>query len=583
MNWKLLPKIEKNITTELSEYPSLIKQLLFNRGIETRDEAQKFLNPNIKNLYNPLLLADIDKAVDVIKNVITNKMKVFIYGDYDVDGVVATTILWDYLFRKLGIDVLPYIPSRFEEGYGLSEAGLNYIVEQGGQLVITVDCGIRDIEIVKKFKDEKNLDFIITDHHTLRIDEDEKIVVSNDALAVIHPRHPDSKYPFPDICGAAVAWKFVCAINEKLEGSKIQNLRSKMQDFDPVEEYLDLVSLATITDIMPLTDENRTIVSLGIEKMKNTKNLGLRTLIAESQINFEDINTYHYGYVIGPRLNAAGRMEHALDAARLLSTTKYEKALEYSQKLSRLNSERQTLTSQILDEAIKQIELNGNGKKIHFVWGENWPEGIVGLVAGKLQERFFRPILVASIREGLVVGSARSIPNFNVTEAITRSASLLIKFGGHSQAAGFTLSKDNLNDFKKQIEDLAEEQIKEEDMEKEIIVDTDIKIKDINLELVSLINTLQPFGYGNRTPVFIIKNCKVVDKFPLGKETNHVKLKVVDEQDNTLEVVAFDMKKELESVEIFDCVDLAGVLDLNTWNGRTTVQFRLKELKITNE
>lgn len=571
--WKLLPKIDELSDENLSSFHPVLRQLFFNRNIKTESEANLYMDSSNNMFHDPFLIFDMDNAIDTILEARKQDKQVFIYGDYDVDGVVATSILWDFLYRKLKMKVLPYIPSRFDEGYGLGEKGMDQIIAKGGSLVITVDCGIKDIELVAKYK-QKGLDFIITDHHTLQVNENGEPIVSPQANAVIHPRHPNSKYPFKEICGAAVSWKLICAI--------YQRLKDELNQFDP-EEYIDLVALATITDIMPLVDENRIIVSKGIERIKNTKNIGLRNLLISVGVDFEKIDTYHFGFVIGPRLNAAGRMEHALDAVRLLTTTNHESASEYSEKLNLLNIERQNVTKEILDTAIEMIEKEGNSKKINFVFGEEWPEGVVGLVAGKLQEKYNKPILVASINGDEAVGSARSIANFNVTQAIGEFKDLLNRYGGHAQAAGFSINKKNLELFKKNLEEFADQKISEDDLIKVITIDMEISLSDVKTEIVREINRMKPFGYMNRTPNFVIRNCIIKKKNSLGKSMDHVKLLISDRSGGEKEVIGFGKYKEFEHIQIGESIDIVGQLDNNEWNGFTKTQIKLSEFVISSK
>lgn len=562
MKWKVAPKIDKDIEKEFDKYPPIIRQLLFNRSISTVAAAELFFSDK-GEFHDPFLLTGIEDAISAIEDIIKNKQKVFIYGDYDVDGICATSIMWDFLYRKMGVEVLPYIPSRFDEGYGLSETGLNQIMDEGGEVVISVDCGIKDIELVKKYTD-KGLKFIITDHHTLPTDEKGEKIYSTDAIAVIHPALPKSQYPFTEICGTAVAWKFITAIAKKLE-----------LKFDPLE-YVDLVALATVTDIMPLKDENRKILKEGIRRIKNTNNLGMRALIVDSQIDIHDIDTYHFGFILGPKLNAAGRIEHALDGVRMLSTQNYSQALEFAKKLSNLNTQRQGYTTEMLDAADKIINSGDRNNKLHFIYGNEWREGVVGLVAGKLQERYYRPILVASLKNGMATGSARSIPGFNITEAISTFSSLLVRFGGHSAAAGFTLEEKNLEKFKSELTSFANEKIKDEELEQVINIDASINLKDINMDLYEWIERFSPFGFANKKPVFLFEHVLVQEKYTMGKEKQHVKFILP----YMIEAIAFSKASEYENISKGDSINIVGSIDLNVWKGRTTFQIKIIDLML---
>src|SRR5260221_902803 len=391
----------------------LIPWLLKSRGITN---LQTFANTNVDDLYDPLLIYGAEEAAKVIYDFAKTKKKIFIHGDFDVDGITATSIMWQFLYRDLKANALPYIPSRFNEGYGLSEESITNIIDAGGELIITVDCGVKDVELIKKYSDK--IKFVITDHHTV-LDylpgaEGTKQVgdfmVSSSALAVVHPRLGD--YPFKEICGAVVSWKVCSAINNVFD-LKVD-----------VNKYLDLAAIGTICDIMPLVDENRIIVKEGLKKLATTQNLGLRVIMDGLKLDRNKIDTYHIGFLIGPRLNASGRLDTALDAVRLLTTTDRSYAQSLFLKLNDLNTKRQALTQEHLTLAEKQIAEQLENK-ILFVYGEDWPEGIVGLIAGKLTEKYNRPVIAGSIHDNIFKASARSIENFHIAEQLSMNAVLL--------------------------------------------------------------------------------------------------------------------------------------------------------------
>lgn len=566
MKWIISEKITPEIDNALDGLHPIVKQILYNRGVYSSEEAIRFLSVDSASIQDCRDLSDIDIAVNTIIEARDKKEKIFIYGDYDVDGISATSIMWDFLYRKLGISVMPYIPSRFEEGYGMSEKGLNHVIENGGSLVITVDCGIKDIDLVKDFTD-KGLKFIITDHHTLPADAQGDPIYPDKAIAVVHPKHPHSRIKFKEVCGTTVAWKLICAITN--------NLKEKENfDFDP-EEYLDIVSMATITDIMPLVDENRTIIKKGLEQIKNTKNMGLRALMLESKVLPSEVETYHFGFVLGPRLNATGRMEHALEGVRLLSTSSDKQALEIAAKLSQLNLERQQITQSLLDQAMSQIE--DNNENLIFVYGEEWPEGVIGLVAGKLLEKYHKPVLVGSVKDGIMVGSARSIESFNVTEAIAASADLLLRFGGHAQAAGFSLEEKNAQKFKENLLKLAAN-ISDEDLLKKLRIDAVIKPQDVTIPTINEVESLRPFGPGNPTPNFLLEDLTVHEKSFMGKEALHVKL-LLTGGTNIIEAVSFNNAQNYTHINPDDKIDIVATLSKNVWNGVERPQLKIIDIK----
>ncbi|MBN1915862.1 single-stranded-DNA-specific exonuclease RecJ [Candidatus Dojkabacteria bacterium] len=565
MQINLAPEISSNVSKNLSMYPEIIRQLLFNRGIENEQSAKVFFDPK-KEFGDPFLLYGMDRAVEAILKAVREKKKIFIHGDYDVDGVCATSLIWDYLYRELKADVLPYIPSRFEEGYGMTDSSINQIVENGGQLIISVDCGVKDIELVRKFKKGKGLEFIITDHHTLLQDKKGNSVVSEGAIAVIHPSHPKSKYKFKELCGTAVAWKLVCAISSNLGKSVLKN-----------DKYLELVALATSCDVMPLVGENRAIVKFGLEKLKDTDIIGLRILMLEAGIDLQKIEAYHLGFVIGPRINAAGRIEHAMDALRLLTTTDTEKAREYAEKLSKLNLKRQEITQELIAKAEEQILAKGKEKKLYFVWGVEWPEGVVGLVAGKLTEKYSRPVIVATKNREEVKGSARSTSALNIVEAIGNYSHILERFGGHSQAAGFSLKPEHLELFIENLEKYAEETLTEEDVAGSVNVDMSLDLSDITIELAEWLEKFKPFGFENITPSFLLENVRLVEKMEVGKDGAHTRA-VVEQDGKRLVGIGFFMSEKFKNIEVGDEISLCSTIELDEWNEQRRVQMKIKNI-----
>ncbi len=557
MDWKNKTKKNKK---RLKEVPEIISNTLVNRGIDTSAKLEKFLNPKITDIYDPFLMPDMEEAIERILLAKKRKEKIVIYGDYDADGVTATSILWDFLYRHLKVDVIPYIPSRFTEGYGLNEEALKELQSQDVKLIITVDCGVRDKEIINKFS---SIDFIITDHHTLPEDEEFD-------YPVIHPRRRDSKYPFPDISGAAVAWKLIDAI--------VRHTGQSEADF---MQYIDLVSIGTICDVMPLIDENRVIVKLGLERISQSTNVGLQTLVKKLGLSSKNINTYDVGFIIGPRINAAGRLDSALNAVRLFSTKSIQKAEEYIETLNELNTERQNLTIETLTQAEKTLQVELKDKKLLFVYSEGWNEGVIGLVAGRLCEKYNRPAICATIQNDIVVASARSISSFNITEALRRNSKLLTRYGGHVQAAGFSLNYKNIETLKSMLEAIAEEEITEEDMSKRVNIDDEIELSDVTLELIEWLEKLEPYGFGNPTPVFQINNLKILGKQSLGQSRQHMKLNLTDEKLRHLEVVGFNMDQDLQKeLSIGDYTDVVGNLASNKWNGNISIQMKLKDVRI---
>lgn len=574
MIWQLAPKIPAKIKSRFKDYDDLTAQLLFNRGIESNSDAEKFFNPELADLPDRKNLRDVEKAAAKIIEAVKTGEKIVIYGDYDVDGVCSSSILFDFLFRYLGAQVVPYIPSRFEEGYGLNKKALEQIRSEGAKLLITVDCGVRDGKLLEQMKknSEIEMDFIITDHHEPPENSEDVEALLKSAFAVVHPALSE-KYNFKQICATTVVWYLVCELIEKAEKEKL--LKTEIN----AEVYLDLVALGTVCDIMPLVDQNRILLKHGVDKIQNTINPGLKELLINAGVFSQEIEPYHLGYVIGPRLNAAGRLENALDAVRLLTSKNAKTVADLAKKLSDLNSERQILTKEFLNKAELQLEEWGHDKKLIFITGEQWPEGIVGLVAGKLCEKYHKPVLVASVdRSGLAVGSARSIKSFHITEAISKSADILERFGGHAQAAGFTVKAENIEKFSQNLLKQAEK-LTPEDLEKKLFIEAELPEEMLNLETVSTINKFAPFGFGNKQPVFALRNVKLINKKTVGSSGDHIKL-FVRFGNETLDVIGFNKAEFFSKINEGDVFDVAGYLEVNRFMNQTRLQLNLSDIKL---
>ncbi len=553
-NWKVIESSVENVgNADLHSLPMIVQKVLLNRGIENPDN---FFSSSSEDLHDPFLIFNMDRAVKRILQAVEKKEKIVVYGDYDVDGVCATAILWEFLYRELKADVLPYIPHRVDEGYGLNEDSLQELINNGVHLVITVDCGIRDKELVQKF--EKDVDLIITDHHTVPEDIPNTIV--------IHPRHPKGKYPFGEISGGTVSWKLVTALKKKLGLNSEEDLM----------RGIDLAAFSTVCDVMPLVGENRTIVKLGLDEIKKGKRLGLTHLMNDADVKKEDIDAYHFGFVLGPRINASGRLDHALDAVRLLVTESASQALDLARKLSGLNVRRQEITKDILEIAEQQV-LAMQSEKLLFAYGEGWPEGIVGLVAGRLTEKYHKPCLVASLNGEEAVGSARSISAFNVIEAIDKSGDKLLRYGGHAQAAGFTVTKENIEDFRDSLQVLANEVLKDEDLVGEIEIDAEVEFPDLTFDLYEWLEKLKPFGYKNPTPDFLTRGAKIASVRAIGKDNKHLKL-ILFKEDIEFDAIAFGMGVLVEKLEVGQLVDVVYGLDVNVWNGKKSLQLKVKDV-----
>jgi single-stranded-DNA-specific exonuclease len=573
MKWVLPDKIPAPVRSELKEFSDLEAQLLFNKGITSSIEARKFFKPDLSGVSDPNLLPNAAAAAQAILAGSIAGEQIFIYGDYDVDGICSTAILFDFLFREFKAKVLPYVPSRFDEGYGLGRTGLDLILSKGGKLVITADCGIRDKDLVKEYT-EKGLKFIITDHHTIPM-AGTKLDYPKSAVAVVHPGLKKN-YPFPQICATTVVWKLVQVL-----AAQAQKEGLLTHTFD-TSKYLDLVALATVCDIMPLTGENRVLVSEGIKRMRlQQMNPGLAEIIHMSRIEPEDFDAWHFGFIVGPRLNAAGRIEHALDGVRLLTGRRNSDLVAIARRLEDLNYRRQQITAKMQElAALEAEEQVSAGKKLIFVCGKDWNEGVVGLVAGKLGEQYYLPVLVATIKDGVVKGSARSIAGFDITAAISQNKDLLLRFGGHNQAAGFTLKEENLEKFRTGLQKTAKKEITPEISLQKLHLEAILEHELLDLSLLNFIEQLKPFGYGNREPIFLLNKMQVIGPVSaLGAGKRHLKFGVHGKDQRHFEVIGFNLAAKIATIKTNSYYDLAGTISVNNWNGSQRLQIKLKDLR----
>ena len=545
-------KVEK--TSKKFNISNLLSRILINREIIDDEKIKIFLEPTRKDFYDPFLMPDMKTAVDRIIKAIESNEKVIIYGDYDVDGITSTTVLKKFLFER-GLYVDYYIPNRLEEGYGLNKEAVDEIVKEKYTLIITVDCGISGIEEVKMCS-KHGIDTIITDHH-------EQLEEIPDALAVIDAKRKDNKYPFRELAGCGVVFKLIQAISIKLG----------LEDKDYLK-YLDIVCVGTISDIVPLVDENRVIAKLGLKLIEQTRNIGLKTLIQESGFKKIDSNTISFG--IAPRINACGRMGHQNEAIKLFLTNNIEEAREISSKLTKYNLQRQIKEKEIFDQAISKLEKQ-DIKNINSIvlCGDNWHHGVIGIVASKIVEKYFKPTILICFEGEEGKGSGRSIPGFDLHEALVKTNAYLEKYGGHAMAVGVSLKKENYNIFKNEFEKIAiSENLKE--IIPVIKIDSIITLKDINKETIKEIEKLEPFGEKNKNPIFAFKNLKI-DSIRALSEGKHLKL--ILKSDNILiNAIGFNLGYLSENYTIGDKIDIAGVLEINNFGNQEIVQINIKDI-----
>lgn len=556
--------IDKNFLYVLSKafkISPVTATVMINRGITDVVLAKEYLDCEIAPLFDPFLLKDMDKAVGRIKSAIEKREKITIYGDYDVDGITATALLTSFL-KSINANVEYYIPQRQNEGYGLNKEALFKIKESGTDLVVTVDVGVTAVEEAQYCK-EIGLDLIITDHHQLK----EEIP---DAIAIINPKREDCGYPFKHLAGVGVAYKLFCALKEELG-----------LNFDD-EKYLDLVALGTIADVVPLIRENRTMVARGLKLIRQNKSPGIEALINVASKTKKEIDTVFISFTLSPRINAAGRMGVAKTAVELLLEEDYEKAYSLAVYLDRENLLRQEEEAKIIEEANEMIKKMGHkNKKVLILSKEGWHQGIIGIVASRLVEKYNKSCILISLDEDIGKGSGRAISSFNIFEGLSHCSNLLVKFGGHSLAAGLSIAKENLEEFDREINRYADLTLTSEDMTKKVYIDTEISDEDINLVTIKELQRLEPYGMGNSVPVFALKGLKVLDIRTLsgGK---HIKL-LCQGKHNKIEIIGFNMGSLKSKFIAGDTVDAAGTLGVNIYNGETRIQLHLKDLKLSEK
>ena len=555
--WEIYDSNEQKVKEICDKYNlnKIIGKIIVNRNVTSDEDVRIFITPTRDDFHDPFLFKGMDIAVDRILQAINNKEKILIYGDYDVDGITSTTVLKKYLQERGGI-VNTYIPNRLNEGYGLNKEAIKKIKEMGTDLIITVDCGISGIEEVKYAK-ELGIEVIVTDHHEVG-------EVLPDALAVIDAKRKDNTYPFNLLAGVGVVFKVIQAISIRL------NLKA-----EEYLKYLDLVCVGTISDIVPLEGENRTIAKLGLMLIRVTKNVGLRELIKSSGYKEIDSNTISFG--VAPRINACGRMGHEEEALKLFLAETKEEAVEVTKKLNEYNTLRQNTEKAIYEDAVSKIEKeNIENKNSIVVGGYNWHHGVIGIVSSKVTEKYYKPSILLCFEDGIAKGSGRSIQGFDLYEGLTKCSEFLDKFGGHAMAVGLTLNKENFDDFKDKFEKIAEEaNIKE--MVPTIYIDEEIKLKDISMDLVKSLSVLEPFGEANKVPLFLIKNLKI-DSIRALSEGRHLKLSLRDES-VVINAIGFDIGNLAEEYKIGDKIDVVGTLEINSFNGFSSIQINIKDIR----
>jgi single-stranded-DNA-specific exonuclease len=557
--WQIAPLITQQASESLAVFPPILRQVLFNRGFATNPEAQTFLNAETNFATDPFQLTGMETAVARIQYAFDQKEPISIYGDYDVDGVTATALLVQTL-SALGGDARPYIPNRFDEGYGLNPDALDALKNDGVGLVITVDCGIRSPDEASHAR-SIGLDMIISDHHQ------PADVNFPFALAVINPKQTGDYYPDKDLAGVGVAYKIAQALFSCTKKSSL--------DFQE-EDLLDLVALGTVADLAPLVGENRALVRKGLEKIRETKRQGLFSLAAVSDLPLQRITATSIGFMLGPRLNAAGRLESALAAYELLTTTDIRSAGELAQQLNVQNRQRQEITRKIQEQAEAIAMAEDPDGYLLFAVHPDFNSGVVGLAAARLVDTYYRPAIVGQVLEETTRCSCRSIPEFHITQALDLCKDLLIRHGGHAAAAGFTVRNENLIALKHRLKSIVEEKLGSLDLRQTLNADAEVRLSELHPELLKHLVALQPTGYGNPEAVFVTRNVRVTNSRAVGSEGRHLKLVVTDGH-VTFDAIGFRLGHLVTELPLK--VDLIYTFETNEYNGRTSLQLNLKDVK----
>jgi single-stranded-DNA-specific exonuclease len=557
--WLVGSLITPQANEALAAFSPVIRQVLFNRGYATDEEARLYMQGEPSFNTSPFQMLGVPATVDRLKFALNHNEPIAIYGDYDVDGVTATALLVEAL-RALGGNVQPYIPNRFDEGYGLNKDALTSLKEEGVMLVISVDCGIRSPDEALHARDI-GLDLIISDHHQPAVGDLPR------ALAVVNPKQVNDLYPDKDLAGVGVAYKIVQALMEST-GDDLEEFQT--------DALLDLVALGTVADLAPLTGENRSLVRKGLRIIRETKRQGLFSLAAVSDLPLSRVTATSIGFILGPRLNAAGRLESALAAFDLLTTRDVKIAGELAQQLNVQNRQRQEITRKIQSEAEAIVLAEDSGADLFFAAHPDFNAGVVGLAASRLVETYYRPAVVGQITGETTRCSCRSIPEFHITEALDQCKELLIRHGGHAAAAGFTVRNENLEALKLRLKSIAAEALHGKDLRQTLTADIVLPLSDLNPDLLHRLEYLQPTGYGNPEALFISRNIRITNKRTVGADGKHLKLVVTDGR-ITFDTIGFRLGHLLDELPAH--VDILYAFESNEYNGRQSLQLNLKDVK----
>lgn len=561
MRWTINQNSDQKIINQLSDELSIdttLATLLVNRGIVSFDDAKIFFRPKLEHLHDPFLMMDMDIAVKRIDQAISNKENILIYGDYDVDGTTAVSLVFSYL-KTHTQNLATYIPDRYEEGYGISYQGIDFADDNNITLIIALDCGIKAIEKVS-YASEKGIDFIIGDHHKPELEVPK-------ALAVLNPKRKDCQYPYKELCGCGIGFKLIQAIAS-----------AKGQSIEDLVPYLDLVAIAIAADIVPITGENRILTHYGLQVINSNPRTGIKAII--HQLKKNSLNITDVVFIIAPRINAAGRIKHGNAAVELLTELDFESAKEFAATINEYNLRRKELDQQMTKEALDQIKNLGEQERhTTVVFDENWHKGVIGIVASRLIETHYRPTLVFTKSKDVLTASARSVKGFDVYEALQQCSELIDQFGGHKYAAGLTLKPENYQAFKNTFEEVVSTTIDKKLCTPEILIDAELDLSTITPKFFRILQQMAPFGPKNMRPVF--KTSAVRDNGYgrlVGPEKNHLKLNIIHGADRkTYNAIGFGLGEKINHIQ--NTFDIAYTLDENEWNGVKSVQLVLKDIR----
>jgi single-stranded-DNA-specific exonuclease len=572
--WKIKPGPDKDYQNNFSDLPDIIIQLLHHRGIKNLAEADEFFNPDYYQLHDPFLFKDIEKAVERILVALKNREKIMIHGDYDADGVTSSAIVYNTL-RLLNANVEVFIPHRENDGYGLNKKNIEKFVQDKVKLLITVDCGVTNIEEIKT-ANHGGMDVIITDHH-------ETPPELPPALAIINPKVEGETYPFKELSGVGMAYKLMSALLKRYKGDL-----SQLEEIGGVDGYLkwllDLVAIGLVADVVPLIGENRTLVKYGLLVLSKTQRIGLKKLAEFGSINMNQPNSYMIGYQIAPRINAAGRLSHAQEAFELLTTEDLNEATRLAFELNQFNAQRKQITDQAVALARQQVEEQKNNQ-ILFVYDEAWLSGVIGLIAGKICEETYKPTMAMTKVSEQILGSGRSLEYFNITESLYVNENLLARFGGHHQACGFTIAKyQDLDDFKTNLLDFAKEKIQDVDVTPVLEVDAQITLEQVTLDLAKKLEKFQPFGQANPKPYFWLNNLQITAMDVIGETKKHLRIMVKHPaKPSVKKLLGFNLADTWGQIlQIGDIIEVIVELGVNIWQGMESVEMKIIDLRQNN-